>query len=134
MGKSRYTKSELSIVQHSLGVDQYGQGEMYRNHFASDPTPELENLVTHGLLADRGVVKWAGELHCYCVTKKGIRWMKKQSPAPPKVSRSQLRYRKWLDVQDCFGDMTFGEWLKGGFYKPHCEYCGQMLDKGYHWC
>jgi hypothetical protein len=43
------------------------------------------------------------------VTKEGIAAMKELSPKPPVLSRSQRRYRDYLDA-DC--DMTFLEWLK----------------------
>ncbi len=29
------TPRQLEILQHALGVDKYGQGDMYRNHFCA---------------------------------------------------------------------------------------------------
>lgn len=29
------TSEQLHVLQHALGLDKYGQGEMYRNHFCA---------------------------------------------------------------------------------------------------
>ena len=46
--------SRLSILQHALGVDQYGQGEQYRSHYVtgpgSDAWQDLNEMVTDGLI------------------------------------------------------------------------------------
>ena len=43
---------QLQILQHSLGVDQYGQGEMYRNHFCAGDADEpiCRELVAMGYM------------------------------------------------------------------------------------
>ena len=40
------TKRQLEILQHSLGVDQYGRGPQFRNHYCagSDDEPKEESL------------------------------------------------------------------------------------------
>jgi len=40
------SSKQLEILQHSLGVDQYGRGEMYRNHFCAgaDDEPACREL------------------------------------------------------------------------------------------
>lgn len=49
--------SKLRILQHSLGLDQYGAGRQYRNHFVtgegSDGFPLCRELVAEG---EAGVV------------------------------------------------------------------------------
>ena len=36
VGGPRLTQGQLEILQHALGVDQYGQGQMYRNYFCAE--------------------------------------------------------------------------------------------------
>jgi hypothetical protein len=123
------TPDQLHILQHSLGCDQYGRGTLgrderdgthgySRNRYVSDPTPDLDALVAAGLMQDRGAVAVYGEMHGYVVTRLGVDTMLKQSPKPPKLTRSQKRYQEYLDA-DC--GMTFGEWLKSyGSYSAAC--------------
>jgi len=101
---------QLQILQHSLGVDQYGQGSRYRNHYAIGPEcsdfAELKALEALGFMQDRGL--WGG-MHYFTVTPAGVLAMMEASPKPPKLTRSQKRYREFLHSS---GGMTFGEWLK----------------------
>jgi hypothetical protein len=46
----------------------------------------------------------------FTVTDAGRIAMEKESPAPPKLTRSQKRYREFLDASDAFG-CTFREFL-----------------------
>jgi hypothetical protein len=99
-------KELLQILQHSIGVDQYGQGEQYRNHFATGPggkdfekCQELESL---GLMEDLGKRSMWGDMHCFVVTPKGIDTVALESPTPPKISKSKARYKEYLDSADCF--------------------------------
>lgn len=99
----------LHILQHSLGVDQYGHGTQYRNCYFSDPTSDLIELCDLGFMADLGSQSLAGGMHCYYVTSEGKKAMRENSPIPPQLSRSQQRYRQFLREDS---GMTFGEWLK----------------------
>jgi len=115
------TLNQLHILQHSLGCDQYGQstysgrdendgcGIYARNRYVSDPDIDLSILVECDLLEDRGAIKVYGDMHYYVVTKEGIAVMKAQSPRPPKLTKSQSRYREFCDA-DC--GLKFSEWLK----------------------
>lgn len=98
----------LHILQHSLGVDQYGQGEQYRNHFATGPgSKDFDNcgkLVGLGLMKDLGTREVWGDMHCFVVTKKGKEAVAVESPKPPKVSRSKRRYQEYLELGDCFAN------------------------------
>lgn len=104
---------QLHVLQHSLGVDKYGQGNQYRNHFVtgmgSDDWPICIGLCALGLMQDHGVNALAGGDHCFTVTERGKLEMAKQSENPPKLTRSQKRYRKFLEADS---GMKFGEWLK----------------------
>jgi len=121
------TPNQLHILQHSLGCDQYGHAtkiyrdendgcfNYYRNRYVSDPDPNLIALVEMGYMEDRGSYgTLTGGMHCYMVTKEGVAAMKRESPERPYLSRSQRRYRAFLDADGC---LTFGEWLKCGGYK-----------------
>jgi hypothetical protein len=111
--------SELHILQHSLGVDQYGQGDQYRQHFVtgegSDDHPTCLALTERGLMTrhDGGGLSLGG-MDLLVVTPAGRAYVAEHSPAPPKLTRSQRRYQRWLDA-DC--SMTFREWLGTSYAK-----------------
>lgn len=99
----------LHILQHSLGVNQYGQGEQYRNYFATGTDgkdyADILKLIEAGLMQDRGEVKLYGGMHVFTVTDAGIEYVKNQSPTPPpeaKLTRSQKRYKRFLEYGDGF--------------------------------
>ena len=102
----------LHILQHSLGVDQYGQGSRYRNYFATSKSGEQINqcseLVSLGLMRRQGSPLFATELVYFSVTKEGVDHVAIHSPSPPKLTRSQIRYRRYLQADS---GMKFGEWL-----------------------
>ena len=102
----------LHILQHSLGVDKYGQGRQYRNHFVTGPGtinwPYCQELVALGLMTRRGGNELTGGDDCFYVTDAGKLAMAEASPKPPKLTRGQRRYRAFLRA-DC--GMSFLEWL-----------------------
>ncbi len=103
----------LEILQHALGVDEYGRGREYRDHFVTGPGSRdfdtCQALVAEGLMVDCGAVAWCDGDHCFRVTDAGRRYVREHSPKPPKVTRSQRRYQRFLDA-DC--GLSFGEWLR----------------------
>lgn len=106
---------KLHILQHSLGLDQYGEGRQYRNHFVtgegSDDFPLCRELVADGLMTERAGNKLTGGSPVFFVTRAGIDFVAKISPIKPpekKLTRSQRRYREWLRA-DC--GLSFGEWI-----------------------
>ncbi len=118
------TKRQLEILQHALGCDEYGRTsfrEVYphpdhfpyhRNHFcagASDE-PDCRALVEMGVMKQHATTQLLPYFNC-SVTPEGIEAMRRESPAPPKKTRSQLRfeeYRQFSDVYDC----SFREFLR----------------------
>lgn len=96
----------LHILQHSLGVDHYGQGEQYRNHFATGPGGKdfdaCQALAGMGLMIDHGPRAVSGEMHVFTVTPSGVDAVAIESPRPPKVSRSKQRYQRFLEYGDGF--------------------------------
>ncbi len=113
------TSKQLEVLQHSLGVDQYGRGEMYRNHFCAggDDEEVCRELVTLGYMAtfERSFLPY---YNC-TVTPAGKAAMLAGSPKPPKLTRSQQRYRRFLRHDS---GLSFREWLKYyGTCKPERE-------------
>lgn len=98
----------LHILQHALGVDQYGQGEQYRSHFVtgegSDDHADCMALVDAGLMTVRRAIRMFGEMDGFTVTDAGRAYVAEHSPAPPKLTRGQQRYREWLNVSDVTGE------------------------------
>ncbi|MBH9537549.1 hypothetical protein [Novosphingopyxis sp. YJ-S2-01] len=103
----------LHILQHSRGVDQYGQGERYRNSFFTGPEtddhPLCMEAVERGLMWRRAAPDGFGGMDFFAVTDEGDEFITRESPAPPKLTAGQKRYRAYLDA-DC--DLSFGDWLR----------------------
>lgn len=103
------TKKQLHILQHALGVDKYGQGKQHRNHFCAggDDVEVCQQLVAIGYMVtfERDYLPY---YNC-TVTEAGEAAMLAESPKPPKLTRSQIRYRAFLRHDSGIG---FGEWLK----------------------
>lgn len=110
--------SKLHILQHSLGLDQYGEGNQYRNHFATGPGSkdfdDCVSLTELGLMHDFGTRSWTGDMHCFVVTDAGIKYVAENSskrPPAPKVSRSKARYSRFLEYGDMFDSfLDFCRW------------------------
>lgn len=106
----------LHTLQHSLGVDQYGRGEQYRNRFVtgegSDDWPICEALVAAGLMMARRNYQPYGGMDVFFVTDAGKTFVAEHSPAPPKPSRGAQRYRRYLDADS---SVSFGEWLRSPY-------------------
>lgn len=103
----------LHILQHSLGVDHYGRGDQYRNHFVTGPGSvdwdTCQQAVMDGLMSVRSSALLPSDGRCFHVTEAGKAYVAEQSPKPPSLSRSQRRYREWLDADCC---MPFGQYLR----------------------
>jgi len=122
------TPAQLHILQHSLGVDQYGRGQQYRNHFCAGGKDRdtCRELVAVGYMTEHKASDLTGGDPLFTVTQEGRRAMAEASPKPPKLTPGQVRYRDWLKVSDCFPDWGFGDWLKNR-KKLQAE-----MDKGGH--
>lgn len=109
------TTQHLHILHHSLGLDQYGQGNQYRNHFVTgegskDHSACME-LVDAGLMTRRSGNPLTGGDDLFIVTTKGIEFVALNGPAPPpraKLSRSQKRYQAFLRADT---GLSFAEWI-----------------------
>lgn len=112
------TAEQLHILQHSLGLDQYGQGRDYRNHYVAGPEtdcwPDLQILVNAGWMEDHGAQqKLCGGAHYLSVTREGRKAIRTHSPKPPKLTKGRRVYLAYLNLD--FG-ISFGEFLKDPYF------------------
>lgn len=115
----------LHVLQHALGLDDYGRGDggrhpfnAYRNHFVTGDAGASFDLCTAHVDSSRmerhgPSPMYGGDGYCFTVTDAGREYVRDTSPKPPKSKRSAQRYREWLRVSDVYPDLTFGDWLKG---------------------
>jgi hypothetical protein len=114
----KLTPTQLHILQHSLGLDQYGRGREYRNHFVTGPGShdfaDCEALVDGLCMTVRRNLPLAGGSgnNCYTVTDWGRMKMHEQSPSPPKLSKAKKRYHEWMASGECYPDWNFSDWLR----------------------
>ena len=105
----------LSILQHALGVDSFGRGEMYRNHFVAGPGhSDFDTCMkaTHdGLLAHRENEHVVGG-HIFTVTLSGKQYVRECSPRPDRKQRAKDRYSRFLDLREVCPDLTFRDFLR----------------------
>ena len=111
----KISEAGLHILQHALGLDQYGQGESYRRHFVtgegSVDHPDCMALVERGLMTRQAGSQLTGDMDAFFVTDAGRQAVRDHSPPPPKLTRSQKRYRAWLDAD---APIPFSQWIKRG--------------------
>lgn len=105
------TAKQLHILQHALGVDEYGKGAMYRNHFCAGGKDEevCRELVAMGYMKEHRTTEVFPYYNC-SVTEAGKAAMLRESSKPPKLTRNQIRYRRFLDWADASGG-SFREFL-----------------------
>ncbi len=118
---------QLEILQHALGVDKHGQGEMYRNHFCAGASDEpiCRELVEMGFMyVFRPNASPYPYYNC-AVTPEGKKAVREQSPKAPKLNRAQRRYREFLKADT---GMRFGEWLKAKQEETEYRRCSFLED------
>lgn len=103
---------ELHILQHALGADEYGRWPKghdwyYRDYYIGEDAT-ADALVEAGLMKKFDGNAATGGDCCYRVTGNGIVAMRQASPEPPKLTKSQQRYRDFLAAD--LG-ISFREWL-----------------------
>ena len=104
--------NKLHILQHSLGVGDYGDKPSHRNHFCTGPgSSDFDNcraLVADGLMTERAGSAISGGDSIFRVTPAGVDYVALHSPAKPKLTRSQKRYQEYLDADT---GLSFAEWI-----------------------
>jgi hypothetical protein len=97
---------KLHILQHSLGVDEHGRGEQYRNHFVtgkgSHDWPACNELVAQGLMTVRRNHHLSGGDDCFWVTDAGRQYILENSPKQPKLNKAKARYARFREYGDGF--------------------------------
>lgn len=113
----------MQILQHSLGLDMYGLGVQYRNHFVAggDDIEKCKKLVDMEYMVERKASKLSGGSPVFNVTKKGINVVGEESPSPPKRTKSQRRYAAYLSSET---DESFFDWLKNSYWNKYRQRLG----------
>jgi len=111
---SALSAEQLKILQHALGMDEYGRsGRGERNHFVTGPGStdfaSCVQLVDQGYMTRRSGSALYGGDDIFHATDVGRLAAQTCSPNPPRLTRSQKRYRAFLDHGS---DLPFGQWLK----------------------
>jgi len=99
---------EIDILRHTQRTGRYVTGESF-----------VIEMGARGLLKDHSPQCLADGMHYFTLTEAGRKILadhQATSPKPPVLTRSQLRYREWLDISDCFNG-NFGDWLRWKFGK-----------------
>lgn len=109
------TPAQLQILQHSLGVDQYGRTPKgytpyTRNYFCAGKGDEstCRELVALGYMVQHERRADLPYFNC-SVTGAGKKAMHAESPKALKLTRSQQRYRRFLDADS---GMSFRDWIR----------------------
>lgn len=111
----------LHVLQHALGRDEFGQRkkyltEDYRNHYVTGEGGRsiliCRQAAANGLMIEHKATDISGGDPWFHVTDLGVKYVDEHSPRPPKKTRGQLRYERYLEVSDYYQDLTFGEFLK----------------------
>lgn len=102
----------LHVLQHTLGLDGYGQGRQYRNHYVAGlaDVSKCRALVALGYMQEHPPTELSGGDPIFVVTRVGMAAVTRESPKPPKKTRSQIRYLEYLEVADLFDG--FGDYLE----------------------
>lgn len=103
------TTEQLHTLQHALGLDQYGRGAIYRNHYVGG-AEDCRPLVALGYMEELRASDLTGGDPLFRVTEEGKKAVRSESPKEPKLTGAQLRYLQFLDWADATGG-TFREFL-----------------------
>ncbi len=105
-------KDKLHILQHSLGLDGYGEGRQHRNYFVTGAgCTDFDlcvSLVADGLMTQTVGNAITGGDDVFRATPAGIDYVAMNSPDKPKLTRGQKNYQRWLDADGC---QSFAEFM-----------------------
>lgn len=105
------TNDQLGILRHMLGIDKPGAtpSEAYRDYYCANPgDPEMAELERIGMV------------RCYRACGGGYEWFTTTGTGRTaafaslraiRLPKRKRVYRRWLDISDCYPDLTFGEFL-----------------------
>lgn len=105
----------LHILQHACGLDQFGRGTFYRNHFVTGEGsldhPTCMDAVRSGLMNRQMGGRLTGGDDVFFVTDKGKQFIRDHSPPVTPAQRNKDRYSRYLDLSDVMPDLTFKDFL-----------------------
>ena len=88
----------LHVLQHSLGLNEYGQGAGHRNYFVTDEGttdwPVCRAAVADGLMTQTKGNAITGGGDVFRVTPAGMVWVQQHSPTAPTLTRRSARSRR----------------------------------------
>lgn len=126
----------LHILQHSLGLDEYGRGQQYRNHFVAGgkDVDKCEELTALGMMTKHKPSELSGACPCFHVTAIGISAVATESPAAPKISRARFD-RQTSHTMSYFSKTVGHCWARPDFTsetegKPYAEYIAVSTNHG----
>lgn len=93
-------------MRHALGLtNPRSKNVSYRNHFVtgegSKDYEHCQELCRMGFMENTGKPSFCSD-ECFVVTPSGVAEEERLRQPEPKLTRSQVRYREYLKVGDCF--------------------------------
>lgn len=104
---------QLDVLQHACGLDPFGRGTWYRNYYVGE-SATCRALVADGLMMEGRTSDLTGGDPVFHVTEAGKAWIRANSPEPPRLTRSQQRYRTFLRADPGVSFREFMGWGKAG--------------------
>lgn len=107
---SPLTPEQLRTLRHMLGIDRPDMAKPvpYRDYYCANPgDPELHELARLGMVrlySTHGSYEW------FCCTDAG-RAAAIASHKAIRHTKAKRLYRRYLDISDCFPDLTFKRFL-----------------------
>lgn len=112
------TDKHLHILRHSLGLDDNGRGNQYRNRYVCGPGhhswSDCLELWERGLMIRHGRRELFGGDYLFMLTAEGKAAVESARPAPTKTTRSQRRMELFRSL-DC--GLSFREFLNTSWAK-----------------
>lgn len=104
------TPEQLRILRHMLGIDDpyMPKPKPYRNYYCANPgDPKLHELARLGMVV---LYSTHGSYEWFATTTAG-REAAEASQKAIRHSKGKRLYSKFLDISDCFPDLTFKKFL-----------------------
>lgn len=120
----------MDHIDHALGRPVDPMVESFRNHFATDPDSQAGKAFDASPFWGRHGKGVPGGMAFYYVTDEGRKALKQhlkdigdkhrvyavtyegQTSTVVAVSAAKAKYSLWLDISDCFCDLTFGKFTR----------------------
>lgn len=110
------TLAQRQIIQHTIGVDEYGREFHKRNFFGTESTCAdgkiCEQLVAAGLMKWHGKSAMCDNEDQYTVTADGRRFFFSSCPTIPKTKKKTAAQKRYQEFLDADSGVPFFEWIK----------------------